>query len=182
LRGESPSNGELRASRADPEPAGPLGCDERPEVFGFAGRASRWLRSLSEPNGAPQPDEYSEFLGADWEPVGDGTYRYVGHPSPAAWQDDRLPSEPLDTELHTRVSRAMELTAVHRTVLRTIGSKGATRDELGPFATSLAMVELMAAGYVTRETTDATGLPDAWYLTPAGATAIGVNTHHANGV
>jgi hypothetical protein len=88
----------------------------------------------------------------------------------------------LDTKLHGLDLRSMDLTAAHRAVLRTIGSKGATRDELGPFAQGSEMRELIAAGYVTLEAVEATGLPDAWYLTPTGATAIGVNTHHSNGV
>jgi len=40
--------------------------------------------------GVPVPDEMSEELGPDWEPVGDGTYRYVGKPAPWRWADQPL--------------------------------------------------------------------------------------------
>ena len=113
---------------------------------------------------APVRDEYAELLGSDWEPSGEGTYRYVGRSSSLPGDD------------------SSELTAAQRALLRTIGSYGATEAQLESLTTGSEMAELLAAGYVTHEPMESSGLPDAWYLTDSGANATGVIPTHLRGV
>lgn len=68
----------------------------------------------------------------------------------------------------------MELTFRHRQVLGTIGRFGATRERLGHLATSRELLELTEARFVSHEPTSTHRL-DAWYLTRAGAAALGLN-------
>jgi hypothetical protein len=113
---------------------------------------------------APVRDEYAELLGSDWEPSGDGTYRYVGRSSSLPGDD------------------SPGLTAAQRALLRTIGSYGATEAALDSLTTGSEMAELIAAGYVTHEPMESSGLPDAWYLTDTGANAMGLYPAHLRGV
>jgi hypothetical protein len=63
-----------------------------------------WGHRESTDARTPRSDEYSRLLGADWEPAGDGTYRYVGRPWP--WQDEPLAADGEDTK---RAGRDSEL-------------------------------------------------------------------------
>lgn len=63
------------------------------------GRVDAALRQRGEGDGeenerAPGHDEfYSRVLGPDWEPLGDGTYRYVGRSSSWVWEDQPVSAE-----------------------------------------------------------------------------------------
>jgi hypothetical protein len=48
-----------------------------------------WKRPPDEgPKPTRGPDEYSRILGPDWQPMGDGTYRYIGKQPALAWQEE----------------------------------------------------------------------------------------------
>ena len=81
----------------------------------------------------------------------------------------------------------MGITQAHSAVLESIGLDGSSRTELGDMVEGDALRELIAAGFVAvvpsryGETPTETITRQAndtivhWYLTPAGATAIGLN-------
>jgi hypothetical protein len=81
----------------------------------------------------------------------------------------------------------VQVTPAHRVVLKAIGRRGAGRDELGQMVESRQLHELITAGLVTFEPHRLHETPPEamarqgeriiarWFLTPAGARAIGVS-------
>jgi hypothetical protein len=75
----------------------------------------------------------------------------------------------------------LKLTAEHEQVLATIGHSGGTRMRLAELADGHELRELESAGYVWRESVEATDAATGmtgeaiWYLTELGATAIGID-------